>query len=231
MGARSILVINSKGGAGKSTLSSNLASYYAVRGYRTALFDFDRQMSGMRWLERRPDEVVEITGVTGWTFRGVDSFERVVMDPPAQIQNKDMAMLVARSDVVVIPVLPSPIDIHAAADFIRDLMIDGKVRHSSKPVCVVANRVRTNTVMYDQLRRFLGSLKIPFVATLRDSQNYTHASMRGLGIFEMNREVVAQDLEHWRPLIQWIDDHVKKANVRDRTRHLGDNRPPLKLVQ
>lgn len=140
-------------------------------------------------------------------------------------------MLVARSDVVIIPVLPSPIDIHAAADFIRDLLVDGKVRHSNKPVCVVANRVRTNTVMYDQLGKFLNSLKIPFVATLRDSQNYTHASMKGLGIFEMNREVVSQDIEHWRPLIQWIDGHIKTADVRERTRRLGETRPPLKLVR
>lgn len=140
-------------------------------------------------------------------------------------------MLVARSDVVIIPVLPSPIDIHAAADFIRDLLVDGKVRHSNKPVCVVANRVRTNTVMYDQLGKFLNSLKIPFVATLRDSQNYTHASMKGLGIFEMNREVVSQDLEQWRPLIQWIDGHIKTADVRERTRRLGETRPALKLVR
>jgi chromosome partitioning protein len=231
MGARSILVINAKGGAGKSTLTSNLASYYAVRGYRTALFDFDRQMSGVRWLERRPAEAAEITGVTGWTFRGVDSFERVIMDPPAQIQTKDMAMLVARSDVVIIPVLPSPIDIHAAADFIRDLLIDGKVRHSEKPVCVVANRARANTVMYDQLRKFLGSLKIPFVTTLRDSQNYTHASMKGLGIFEMNRELVAQDLEHWRPLIEWIDRHIKRTDIRERARPLGEAKPSLTIVR
>ncbi len=231
MGARSILVINSKGGAGKSTLTSNLASFYAVRGYRTALFDFDRQMSGVRWLERRPREAPEITGVTGWTFRDFDSYQRVIMDPPAQIQNKDMAMLVARSDVVIVPVLPSPIDIHAAADFIRDLLVDGKVRHSSKPVCVVANRVRTNTVMYDQLRRFLGSLKIPFVTTFRDSQNYTHASMKGIGVFEMNRDIVAQDLEHWRALLEWVDTHIKKVDIREQTRRLSEDRPPLKLVQ
>jgi len=231
MGARSILVINSKGGDGKSTLTSNLASYYAVQGYRTALFDFDRQMSGVRWLERRPENVPEITGVTGWTFRGVDSFERIVMDPPAQIQNKDMAMLVARADVVIIPVLPSPIDIHAGADFIRDLLIEGKVRQSNKPVCVVANRVRTNTLMYDQLRKFLGSLKIPFVATFRDSQNYTHASMRGLGIFEMSREVAGRDVEHWIPLIDWIERHVKRAELRERTRRLTDIRPSLKVVR
>lgn len=231
MGARSILVINSKGGAGKSTLTSNLASFYAVRGYRTALFDFDRQMSGVRWLERRPERAAEITGVTGWTFRGFDSFDRVIMDPPAQIQNKDMVMLVARADVVIVPVLPSPIDIHAAADFIRDLLIEGKVRQSNKPVCVVANRVRTNTVMYEQLRKFLGSLKIPFVTTLRDSQNYMHASMKGIGIFEMNRDVVGQDLEHWRPLIEWIDAHIKKTDLRYGVHRPHPVRPPLKLVQ
>lgn len=231
MGARSILVINSKGGAGKSTLTSNLASYYAVRGYRTALFDFDRQMSGVRWLERRPHDAPEITGVTGWTFRGVDSFERVVMDPPAQIQTRDMVMLVARSDVVIIPVLPSPIDIHAAADFIRDLLIEGKLRHSGKPVCVVANRVRTNTLMFDQLRKFLGSLRIPFVATFRDSQNYTHASMKGQGIFEMERDIVLRDLEQWRSLIEWIDAHIKRSDIRERTQHLVEGRPSLKIVQ
>lgn len=231
MGARAILVINSKGGAGKSTLTSNLASYYAIRGHRTALFDFDRQMSGVRWLERRPKEVPEITGVTGWTFRGVDSFDRIIMDPPAQITLKDMAMLVAHSDVVVIPILPSPIDIQAGADFIRDLLIDGKVRPSNKPVCVVANRVRTNTLSYDQLRKFLGSLKIPFVANFRDSQNYTHASMKGLGIFEMKREIVARDVQEWRPLINWIESHIERVDIRERTRALGNVRPSLKIVQ
>lgn len=231
MDARSILVINAKGGSGKSTLTSNLASYYAVRGYQAALFDFDRQMSGIRWLERRPHEAPKITGVTGWTFRGVDSFERVVMDPPAQIQSRDMAMLVARADVVAILVLPSPIDIHAAADFIRELLIDGKVRCSNKPVCVVANRARTNTLIYDQLCKFLGSLKIPFVTTFRDSQNYNHASRKGIGIFEMNEDIVSRDVEQWWPLIKWIDKHIKREDVRERTRNLGARRPQLKVVQ
>lgn len=230
MSARSILVINAKGGVGKSTLTSNLASYYAVQGYRTALFDFDRQMSGVRWLERRPSEAAKITGVTGWNLRDLDAFDRVVMDPPAQIYNKDMSILVARSDVVIVPVLPSPIDMHAAADFIGHLLIEGKVQYSKKPVCVVANRVRTNTLMYDQLKKFLNSLSIPFVATLRDSQNYSHASMKGIGIFEMNREIVAQDLRHWRGLIEWIDGHIKRTDVRERLRRLGAARSSLKFV-
>lgn len=229
MGARSILVINAKGGAGKSTLTSNLASYYATQELRTALFDFDRQMSAMRWLERRPEDVPQITGITGWNFRGLDGFDRVIMDPPAQIQVKDMAMLVSRADVVIVPVLPSPIDIHAAADFIRDLLIEGKIRTSNTPLCVVANRVRVNTVMYEQLRKFLMSLKIPFIATIRDSQNYTHASMKGLGIFEMDPQIVTTDLQQWQPLLGWIDQHLKRAELREGMRRLS-SQPNLKIV-
>jgi chromosome partitioning protein len=211
MGAQSILIINSKGGAGTSTLSSNLASYYAQRGLRTGIFDFDRQMSSIRWLQRRPENAPSIAGKTGWGYHDVKEFDRIVMDPPAQICRKDLATLVARADVVIVPVLPSPIDIHAAADFIRDLLVEAKVRTKQKPVAVVANRARSNTLIYDQLKRFLNSLNIPFVATIRDTQNYIHASAQGLGIFEMNRSGMKRDVELWQPLLQWIEAKLQAA--------------------
>ena len=223
MGARSILVINSKGGAGKSTLTSNFASYYASRGLRTALCDLDRQMSGIRWLQRRPEHAAPISGKTGWCYPDRDEFDRIIMDPPAQISRKDLTALVARADVVIVPVLPSPIDIHAAADFIRDLLIEAKVRASRKAVAVVANRARANTLMYEQLKKFLSSLNIPFVATIRDTQNYIHASHRGLGIFELNRTAVARDVEQWRPLLTWIESHL--------ARRVADTRPVLRAVK
>ena len=211
MGAQSVLIINSKGGAGKSTLSSNLASYYAQRGARTGIFDFDRQMSSIRWLQRRPENARRIVGKTGWGYHDVKEFDRIVMDPPAQICHKDLATLVARADVVVVPVLPSPIDIHACADFIRDLLVDAKVRTSQKPVAVVANRARSNTLIYDQLKKFLNSLNIPFVATIRDTQNYIHASQQGLGIFEMSPSAMKRDVELWQPLLTWIEDGLRAA--------------------
>lgn len=149
MGAKSILIINSKGGAGKSTLSSNFASHYARRGARTAIFDFDRQMSSIRWLQRRPEHAPPIMGKTGWGYHDTTEFDRIVMDPPAQIAREDLATLVSRADVVIVPVLPSPINIHAAADFIRDLLVDAKVRTQQKRVAVIANRARSNTLIYD----------------------------------------------------------------------------------
>lgn len=230
MQVRSILVINSKGGSGKSTLAANLANHYAVAGLRTALYDFDRQMSGMRWLEQRPDDAAPISGTTGWEFHDIDAYERAVIDAPAHLQKREMAMLVARSDVVVIPVLPAPVDIRAVAGFIRELLIDGKVRYSNKPVCVVANRVGANTAMYEQLCKFLDSLGIPLVATLDDSHNYATASLQGLGIFDLPADTVARDLECWRPLVEWIDGHFRTSGALRRSSRSGD-RPPLKLVQ
>lgn len=212
MGAKHILVINTKGGVGKSTLSSNLASYFSFKG-RTALCDFDRQMSGVRWLERRDASRRRIDSITGWEYRGTDDYDFIVMDPPAAVARKDLVSLMARSDVVLIPVLPSPIDIYAAADFVRDLIVYGKIRTTQKPLAVVANRVRTNTVIYDKLKSFLQSLKLPFIASLRDSQNYIHASTNGIGIFEMEPMVVARDIEQWQPMLSWINEAVEKGRM------------------
>ena len=205
MGAKHVLVINSKGGVGKSTLTSNLASYFSFKG-RTALCDFDRQMSGVRWLERRDASRRKIDSITGWEYRGTDDYEWIIMDPPAAVTRKDLISLIARSDVIIIPVLPSPIDIHAAADFIRDLIVYGRIRTTQKPLAVVANRARTNTVIYDQLKNFLQSLKLPFVTSLRDSQNYIHASAQGIGIFEMDPMMVSRDIEQWQPLLRWVNE-------------------------
>ena len=227
MGTKKVLVINSKGGVGKSTLSSNLASYYASTGARTALCDFDRQMSAVRWLERRDASRPKIDSLTGWEYRQPDQHDWLIMDPPAGLARKELACLIGRADVLIIPVLPSPIDIHAAADFIRDLLIYGKIRATQKPLAVVANRARTNTVIYDQLKRFLQSLRLPFAASFRDSQNYIHASMQGIGVFEMAPNVVAHDIEQWWPLLHWIDEAVTKGRI-----PLAAPRPaqkPLKL--
>ncbi|MDJ0956552.1 MAG: ParA family protein [Arenicellales bacterium] len=212
MGAKQILVINSKGGVGKSTLTSNLASYFSFKG-RTALCDFDRQMSGVRWLERRDPSRRKIDSITGWEYRSGDDYDWMIMDTPAGITRKDMMSLIARSDVIIIPVLPSPIDIHAAADFIRDLVVYGRIRTTQKPLAIVANRVKTNTAVYDLLKSFLASLRLPFVTSLRDSQNYIHASIHGIGIFEMDPLMVNRDIEQWQPLLRWINEAAEKGRM------------------
>lgn len=204
---RKILVLNAKGGCGKTTLATNISSFYADRGHEVVLADFDPQGSSLEWLENRPENRTEITGVDACneTLRPARSTEYLIIDAPAAVHGRAVSDLVKRAESVVIPVLPSPIDIRAATHFIHEMLTLGKVSRNQTKLAVVANRVRENTLIYDKLHRFLKRLDIPFIATLRDTQNYIRAAERGLGIFEMAPSAVEQDLEQWRSITRWLN--------------------------
>lgn len=211
---RSILVVNPKGGCGKTTIATNLASYYAVWGVPTALVDVDPQQSSMDWLKARPENYPPIHGISGLSgsIELPSDTQRVIYDLPARSLMDKMLELLHRSHAVVIPVMPSPIDIRAAAGFLGELMIKGHLRQSKRLVGLVANRVRENTVIYHTLEKFLTSVDIPFVTTLRDTMNYVRAAQRGIGIFDMGPAAVEEDLKQWRPLINWVEG--KKVRTR-----------------
>lgn len=206
---KTILVVNAKGGCGKTTLSTNLASYFATNEFNTVLVDFDPQQSALEWLkERNKDYYYEIQGVSPFQkrLRFAADVERVVLDAPARVEGKQLADLVRRADIILVPVLPSPIDMRAAATFIQELLLTGHAEE--KKIAVVANRVRENTLIYQQLNKFLKRLKIPFLASIRDSQNYIHVAEAGLGIFDMPWYLVSHDIEQWKPLVRWINRNL-----------------------
>jgi chromosome partitioning protein len=226
---RKIMLLNAKGGCGKSTLATNLASYYASQGKSVVIADFDRQGSSMEWLEARPQDRPPIRGIAAWRepLRVPRSTDYVIMDVPAGAHGPDLTALVRRAQTVIIPVLPSPTDIRAAAHFIHEALLVGKIVRNETRLAVVANRVRENTSVqntmesvlnrmsisystlntqiYHNLERFLSRLRIPFIATLRESQNYLVADARGLGIFDLNRSQVTRDTEQWEPLLKWLE--------------------------
>lgn len=203
---RTIMTLNAKGGCGKSTLATNLASYYATEGKQVALVDCDPQASSLEWLAARPADRPEIIGVSasGGGARVPRNVEVAIFDAPARVHSSELTGMVRRAETLIIPVLPSPMDIRAAAHFIKELLTVGKVSRKETRLAVVANRVREHTLIYHTLEAFLESLKIPFVATLRDTQNYIRAAERGLGIFELAPSLVWQDLEQWEPLLDWL---------------------------
>lgn len=203
---RHIMFLNAKGGCGKSTLAASLASYYACEGYKVAIMDCDPQRSSLEWLATRSDLEWEIAGIDGnkddaSVPRDMDV---VIYDVPAGLRGKDLTAMVKKAETIIIPVLPSPIDIRAAAHFIHELLLVGKVSRNKTKLAVVANRVRENTRVYHTLEKFLSSLKIPFVTTLRDTQNYIRAEERGLGIFELAPSAIEVDMEQWEPLLKWL---------------------------
>jgi len=128
----------------------------------------------------------------------------VVVDTPAAILAQDMPEMTKSADVIIVPVLPSDIDIHAFSKCIADLLLIAKVRRDENRIGVVANRVRRNTVIFQSLMRFLDTLRIPVVATLRDSQNYVRAAEQGVGLHEMKRDQVEQDHQDWEPMLAWL---------------------------
>ncbi|MCW9013496.1 MAG: ParA family protein [Gammaproteobacteria bacterium] len=212
-----IVVINTKGGCGKTTISTNLASFYASRGINTALFDYDPQGSSMRWLKLRDESQSPIYGVVAhrnaaravtmsWQLRLPPETERLIIDTPPGLKGSDLVEQLKGADRILIPVLPSPIDIFATADFIRDLMLEAKVRLNSTRLGIVANRVRKNTLAFQSLERFLHSLSIPVVGKLRDTQNYVRASEEGMGIHELKRQPVYVDRMHWSAIYDWLED-------------------------
>lgn len=213
---RSILVVNPKGGCGKTTISTNLASYYAVWGVKTALVDFDPQQSCMDWLKarKRNSKNAKIHGISGLSGKLTlpEDTQRIIYDAPARSVTPKVVELMQQSDAVIIPVLPAPIDMRAARVFVDELLRKGRLRQRPRLVGLVANRVRKHTNIYGHLENFLIDAELPFVTSLRDSQNYVRAADRGVGIFEMGPVAVAQDLEQWRPLINWIEG--KKVKTR-----------------
>ena len=205
---RHIMVLNSKGGCGKSTIATNLASYYASEGKRVALVDYDPQASSLDWLARRPDsraEIVSIDGAKDGLTHLPRNTEIVIEDAPARSHGAELTDLVRHAETLIVPVLPSKIDMQASAKFLEELANVGKVKRRQVRVAVVANRIRENTIIFDELDEYLEGLKMPYIATLREAQNYIRAYTRGLGIFELPQYLAWPDLEEWEPLIDWLN--------------------------
>ncbi|MHB8427487.1 MAG: nucleotide-binding protein [Acidiferrobacterales bacterium] len=210
---RTIMVMNSKGGSGKTTLATNLASYYASRKKPVVLADFDPQNSSLSWLAARSEEHAPIRGLAAWRdmLWVPKETDTVVMDVAAGARSRLLARLLRRTQTVIVPVLPSALDIRAATDFIGELLRVHSQRRLTPKIAVVANRVREHTRAFEALEEFLGNLDLPFLTSLRDSQNYVTAAERGVGIFEMGSASVATDLEQWDPLLKWLRSKRSKA--------------------
>mgnify|MGYP001823133985 CR=1 FL=1 len=216
-----IIILNPKGGCGKTSLATNLASYYALRGPMPALLDCDPQGASMRWLEKRSRIRPPIHGVAAykqsmqvtrtWQLRVPQETRKIIVDTPAGLEGPQIYDLVYDASNVLIPVMPSPIDIRYAARFIADLLLAAQLDLGSVRVGIVANRTRKNTISLRRLRRFLSSLKIPVIAVLRDSQNFVRAADEGIGVCDLPLYRAKQDFVAMSQIVSWLDDSVLPA--------------------
>lgn len=209
-----ILVANTKGGCGKTTLTTNLASLYAVHGQSVAVLDLDPQQSSTWWLKQRPVDLPPVQRIEMNWNTGISSVQlqqcidqakdNLIIDLPAALDANSLNQLVRVAQIILVPVLPSAIDIHAVTRFFQMLMLTPAYRQRPRRVAVIANRTRSNTKVYAQLEKFLNSLKIPFLATLKDSQQYVNAFGEGKGLLESGfKKPVDEDA--WRTIIEWLE--------------------------
>lgn len=209
---RSILVLNAKGGSGKTTVATNLAGYYAAQGAKVALADLDPQGSSIDWLKQRAASLPAIAGVdaANGPLRVARSTEIVIMDAPSRTHGEALAPLLKRAQTVIVPVVPSPVDIRAALRFFQELReVRHLVDHDVK-IATVASRVRDGARTADDLEDFLMDQKLPsgrrfpFITWLRMSTHYLKAAEKGMSIFEMAPAATAADREYWTPLLKWL---------------------------
>jgi len=213
-----IVVLNPKGGSGKTTLAFNLAGYLAATGRRVAIVDMDRQGSSTRWLHNRSSELPKIFGISvrdsnhdatkNQCIVVPDDIDYAVVDAPAGLPGDRLIDYTCGAHAILIPVLPSDLDIHATSRLISDLLLKAQVSRRNARLGVIANRVNERTIAYQQLRRFLSRLSITVVGLIRDSQNYARAARYGLCIHEMPPSRVSRDLAQWQAVSQWLESRL-----------------------
>jgi chromosome partitioning protein len=201
-----VVVANPKGGVGKSTLSTQIAGYFASRGHAVMLGDADRQQSSRLWLSLRPPAARPIST---WDV-GDDQLAKppkgtthVVLDTPAGLHGKRLKEVLKLADKVIVPLQPSVFDIFATRAFLDELAASAQAAKTQ--IGIVGMRVDERTRAADQLHTFVNSLGLPVVGFVRDTQNYIQLPARGLTIFDVAPSRVERDLAQWESISRWLD--------------------------
>jgi chromosome partitioning protein len=208
------LVINPKGGSGKTTVTINLASYFAASNVPTAVMDYDPQGSSLNWLRLRSPHAPKIHAANAARHQGMqlrsmamyvpEHTQQLIIDAPAGASGLALQEMLDRANGILVPVPPSPIDIHATAKFVAEVLDSARVQSRRIPVAIVANKVRRSMPQYAPFDWFVGTLKIPLLARLVDSDVYVKAGEAGVGIFEMEAGLAVAERRQFMPIAEWV---------------------------
>ena len=204
---RAVLVANPKGGAGKTTLATNLSGYFANQGKVTTLCDLDRQQSALRWMAFRDPSLPAVTGYYGGNQISLSlprEADWVIVDAPAGLQGYKLTDYIRTVDRVVVPLVPSVFDMAATEDFLNS--IRSEIRGQRAKIAIVAMRVDPRTKAAAMLEEFLKHFDIPIVAYLRNTQNYVNAAAAGATVFDPPRARNRKDIEQWCTLLEWLEN-------------------------
>ena len=225
-----ILVANSKGGCGKTTLTTNLAGYFANSGKNVAVFDCDPQGSSLAWCQQRPAHLAAITAVAGndparglapgWMLRIPPATDILLIDTPAGLRGHEFDQFARHADALIVPVVPSSIDFRATLGFIDMVRKREEVRKGRLRLAMIANRLRANTVSARQLDSALGRMTSAAMIRVRDSQIYVGMAEHGQSVFDSATKAVLAHRGDWTPLLNWLAWHAEQTEQRGKVAQL-----------
>ena len=204
---RAVLVVNPKGGAGKTTVATNLAAGLAARGEQVYLWDLDRQQSSLTWLSMRPRHVPLVNRLDEKDDQNPPNLGKgqwMVVDSPAGLHGKNLSHALRVASKVLVPIQPSVFDMAATGAFLQTLRDEKQVRRHKGQIGILGVRVDPRTRAASTLEAFLAQFELPVLSYLRDSQIYPNAAFNGLSIFDLPAYLTQRDVEHWAPVFEWI---------------------------
>ena len=200
-----VAVINRKGGCGKSTLATTLASWCASEGHQVMIGDIDKQQSVRSWLSVRPVEcrlVLSWAVDNGKVFRAPPGTTHVVLDTPGGLYDYALAKLLVHVDAVVVPVGPSLFDLDASRDLLEELARHPRVASGRCQVAMVGMRWPQDSGDLHRLHRL--AHRFPLLTIIPEDPLYRQLLDLGRGLFDLSQSENSAHLQDWRPLVHWL---------------------------
>ncbi|WP_047049684.1 ParA family protein [Vibrio mexicanus] len=206
--ATKILVMNQKGGVGKSTVTAALVSHLIERDYKVNVIDFDKQRSSHDWADCINSGCSQTYSPS---FRSLSEMalslkvsrdaEFVILDSPSNFSREEMARYTHFVDAIILPMSPSPVDLHASLPFIKDVIDSGVLTRRNIALSFIINRCAEQNKNVERVTNLLNHFRqFPTLGSMSDSHLYQDA-------FYYKRPIdTSIDKALWQNTISWLSE-------------------------
>ncbi len=203
MSAKVFSISNQKGGTGKTTLSMNFAAGLAQHG-RTLIIDADPQKSAVQWIGLAPDKrpfpvsVITVAGNLAHEIkRFSEDYQYIVIDCPPTLEGETVRRAMLASDTMLIPVLPSPVDLWASVR-LADTVEQARLGNPKLKAYLVINQQEPRSALSRAMQQALDEFDIPSLkGGLRRRAIYRTSAIEGASVFCLGKQgqAAVQEIE------------------------------------
>lgn len=203
--SKKILIMNSKGGAGKSSLTMAMARLFSSKNIKTELIDLDPQNTSYFWggnnKEMRTQTFLTSSRVPFSLALKLElDTELTIIDTPSNFNKFELDKYLSLADKIILPLQASPIDLHSILGFIKNLIASPVYKKRNIPVCFVITRYKGRVGDLELMHRVLNKLKYPIIGVMSESDAY-----QSLFIDEDVKVFQYLDKNLWVEIERWIN--------------------------